>query len=531
MKSNKAKVLHEIGGKPLVLRSVETAERLGHEKPVVVVGRDADAVRALLGERVQFVSQAQLLGTGHAVMQAEATLRGQADLVVVYYADMPLLRPATIQTLIDQQRHNPGPITLLTVIQPDPRGFGRIVRDSAGTVIDIVEERECTPDQLLIRELNPGVYCFRGEWLWDNLHNLRVRANGEYYLTDTIPLATAQGLPNLGVPHADLDELIGINTRVHLADAEAALRRRLNREWMLNGVTLQDPQTTYIEDDVMIGQDTVILPNTHLRGQTHIGAHCVIGPDTSIVDSVIGDECHVSASVIEEATLERQVRVGPFSHLRKGAYLAEGVHMGNFGEVKNSRLGPGTRMGHFSYVGDAEVGEDVNIGAGTITANFDGVKKHKTTIGDHAFIGSDTILRAPVTVGPNAKTGAGSVVTKNVPEGHIAVGVPARMRAIVPPPASPTAPAVPTAPTAPTVPTAPTAPTVPTVPTAPTAPAGGPPASPSETLSSSAALLSPERIEELRQRLRKKGDVADEMLAKMDAQGVVDLARLQGLAE
>jgi bifunctional UDP-N-acetylglucosamine pyrophosphorylase/glucosamine-1-phosphate N-acetyltransferase len=234
----------------------------------------------------------------------------------------------------------------------------------------------------------------------------------------------------IGIEGDDPDELIGINTRVHLSQAEAALHRRINQRWMLDGVTILDPATTYIHDDAIIGRDTVIQPNTHIQGKTTIGANCVIGPNSVIQDSQIGDNCAVNSSVIEEAVLEDHVHIGPFSHLRKGAHLGQGVHMGNFGEVKNSRLGPGTHMGHFSYIGDSEVGEHVNIGAGTITANFDGVNKNKTIIGDHAFIGSDTILRAPVTVEANAKTAAGSVVTRTVPEGHIAIGIPARMRKI-----------------------------------------------------------------------------------------------------
>lgn len=429
MKSDLAKVLHPVGGKPMVVRAVATAQRIVARPPVLVIGHEMAAVMAAVGGGAQYVVQAELLGTGHAVMQAESLLRGKADIVVVYYADMPLLTPETIQRLIDAQKTNAGPITLLTIVA-DPRGFGRIIRDAAGSVIAVVEERDATPEQRQSRELNVGVYALQADWLWEHLHKLTPHAKGEYYLTDLVELAAQENLPVIGIEGDDLDELIGINTRVHLSEAEAALRHRINQQWMLDGVTILDPATTYIHDDVIIGRDTVILPNTHIQGKTTIGANCVIGPNSVIRDSQIGDNCAVNSSVIEEAVLEDHVYMGPFSHLRKGAHLGQGVHMGNFGEVKNSHLGPGTHMGHFSYIGDAEVGEHVNIGAGTITANFDGVNKNKTIIGDHAFIGSDTILRAPVTVETNAKTAAGSVVTRTVPEGHIAIGIPARMRKI-----------------------------------------------------------------------------------------------------
>ncbi|MEP7288925.1 MAG: bifunctional UDP-N-acetylglucosamine diphosphorylase/glucosamine-1-phosphate N-acetyltransferase GlmU [Chloroflexota bacterium] len=435
MKSNIAKVMHPVGGKPMVIRAVETAARLSHQTPIVVVGHGAEAVQSAVGGRAQFVIQAQQQGTGHAVMQADSALRGKADYIAVFYADMPLLRSASLQRLIDAQLDNRGPITLLTIVAQDPRGFGRIVRGSDGSVISIVEEADCTPDQLLIRELNAGVYVFRADWLWDNLAHLTPKGSkNEYYLTDMIQLAASQALPIVGLESDDSDEVIGVNTLVHLSEAETALRQRVNRGWMLEGVTIIDPATTYIHEDVRIGKDSVIQPNTHLQGKTLIGSQCNIGPNSIIRESTLGSSCTVTGSVIENAILENHVEIGPFAHLRAGAYLADNVHMGNFGEVKNSRLGPGTRMGHFSYIGDANIGAEVNIGAGTVTVNFDGVNKNKTIVGDNAFIGSDTMLIAPVTVEQNARTAAGSVVTRDVPEGHIAIGVPARLRQLNPSP-------------------------------------------------------------------------------------------------
>jgi bifunctional UDP-N-acetylglucosamine pyrophosphorylase / glucosamine-1-phosphate N-acetyltransferase len=428
MKSNMPKLLHEVGGKAMIIRDIETAEKIGVSRPVVVVGHDSETLRAAVGERAQFVVQAQQRGTGHAVLQASALLKGQAEIVVVFNADLPLLRAETLLRLVERQQANQGPITLLTAVAPDPRGFGRIIRAKSGDVMGIIEEQECTPAQRLITEYNVGAYAFASSWLWDNLPGLSPKANGEYYLTDTVELAVKQGWPVLGVSTDDQDEIIGVNTRIHLSEAESALRKRIAQHWMLEGITLLDPATTYIHEDATLGTDTLIYPNTHIWGHSKIGAGCILGPNTVIRDSQIGAGCTVNSSVVEEATLENDVEIGPFAHLRAGAYLSAHVHMGNFGEIKNSRLGPGTRMGHFSYIGDAEIGEEVNIGAGTVTANFDGVRKHKTIIGAHALIGSDTMLVAPVTVGMNAQTAAGAVVTRDVPEGQIAVGVPARSR-------------------------------------------------------------------------------------------------------
>lgn len=414
----------------MVVRAVDTARDLDVRRTVVVVGRDGDAVRALLGDRAEFAEQRELLGTGHAVQQSENALRNQVDWVIVFYADMPLLRADTVRRVIEAAQANPGPMAMLTMRVADPRGFGRVVRGPDGNVIAIVEERECTPEQLTIRELNPGVYVYRAAWLWENLKAVQPKSKGEYYLTDLVEIAAAQGNSVPGVEADNSEELIGVNTRVHLAEAEAALHRRTNTHWMLEGVTLQDPATTYIAEDVALAQDVTILPNTHLEGQTVVGAHSLIGPNTVIRASRIGAHCIVNSSVVEESTVEDHVKVGPYCHLRPKAYLAEGAYLGNFAEVKNARLGKKSRMHHFSYVGDAEIGEDVNIGAGTITVNYDGRHKHKTIIGDHAFIGSDSLLIAPITVQNDARTAAGAVVTKDVPTGKIAIGVPARMRDI-----------------------------------------------------------------------------------------------------
>ncbi len=429
MKSKLPKVLHPVAGRPLVEWSVRTAEASGAIRPVVVVGHGQEQVRAQLGDRVQYAVQLELLGTGHAVMQAEALLRGESDRVVVLYADMPLLRTETVQALLD--RYDEAAIdgnlaiAMLTLERAESQGFGRIVRDEQGRVQAIVEEVDCTPAQLQIRELNPGIYCFDAAWLWDNLSQLRLSSKGEYFLTDMVALAVSQNRTVVTMP-APEEEVHGINTRLHLAQASAVMRQRILKRHMLAGVSIIDPTTTYIDDTVTIGQDSTIWPGTYLEGETSIGENCEIGPNSRVVDSVIGDGCRVTYSVIEMARMDMGSEIGPFGHLRKGAHLGEGVHMGNFGEVKNSYIGPGTKMGHFSYIGDATVGTNVNIGAGTITCNFDGVNKNRTILEDDVFLGSDTLLVAPVHLAANARTGAGSVVTRDVDANTLVYGVPAR---------------------------------------------------------------------------------------------------------
>jgi bifunctional UDP-N-acetylglucosamine pyrophosphorylase/glucosamine-1-phosphate N-acetyltransferase len=427
MKSDHPKVLHTLCGKPMLWHVLEAVKGVATEKPVVIVGHGAEQVKTFVGETADCVLQEPQLGTAHALMQAEPLLKGRSDHVIVVYADMPLLRGETLKQLVDAQQGNSGPFSLLTVMADDPRGFGRIVRGPDGKVQAIVEEAVATPAQLNIHELNAGVYCFEAEWLWKALHRIQKNPQkGEYYLTDVVELAVKDKLTVQAVTHDDLTDTIGINTRVHLAEAEAVMRGRINRAHMLNGVSMTDPNSTYIEAGVTIGPDTLLTPNTYLHGKTVIGSGNVIGPNTIIRDSKIGNGCKVLASVLEGAELEDDIDMGPFARLRKGAHLAKGVHMGNFGEVKDSYLAPGVKLGHFSYIGNATIGENTNIGAGTITCNYDGEKKNPTDIGADVFIGSDTMLVAPLKIGDGAKTGAGAVVTKDVPADTLVVGMPAR---------------------------------------------------------------------------------------------------------
>ena len=427
MRSSLPKLLHPIAGQPMLRYSLMALSAVSEGAPIVVVGHGADEVQAAAGDEAEFVLQAERLGTGHAVLQAKSAAKG-ADLIVVCNADMPLLRAESFQELVAAQKRSQAAFTMTTVDSDQPRGFGRVVRDEDnGGVLAIVEEAEASEEQKRIPELNVGAYCFDAGWLWPALERLQPsKKKGEYYLTDLVALAQKDGQRVEAVVLDDRSEAIGVNTRVHLAQAEAAMRARFNAGLMESGVSMQDPASTYIDFGVEIGQDTLILANTTIEGGTRIGANCRIGPNSIIRASQIGAGCKIEASVIEFATIEEDVDIGPFSHMRKGAHLEQGVHIGNYAEVKNSRLGPGVKMGHFSYIGDAQIGANTNIGAGTITANYDGENKNPTEIGEDVFIGSDTMLVAPLKIGKGARTGAGAVVTKDVPPNTIVVGIPAR---------------------------------------------------------------------------------------------------------
>jgi bifunctional UDP-N-acetylglucosamine pyrophosphorylase/glucosamine-1-phosphate N-acetyltransferase len=426
MKSQLPKVLHPLAGRPMVKYVLDVATQLEPTSLALVIGYGTQQLRQALGDEIVYVEQLEQLGTGHAVLQTREMLAGRAETVLVLCGDTPLITRQTLEAMLARHTENKAAITLLTFRPDDPKGYGRVLRDETGKVFSIVEQKEATPKQREIREVNSSILCFRDAWLWPHLEGLQPK-HGEYYLTDVVEVAVAEGEP-VATQAADTTEVMGLNDRVKLARAEALMRQRINEGWMLAGVTLLDPASTYIEASVEIGQDTVIYPNSHLRGATAIGRDCRIGPNTIIRDSTVGSGCIIEASVVEEATVEDDVDVGPFAHLRKGTHLAKGVHIGNFGEVKNSYLGPGTKMGHFSYLGDATLGANVNVGAGAITCNYDGERKHPTVVEDDAFIGSDTMLVAPVKVGRGAKTGAGAVVTRDVPPGQVVYGVPAKAK-------------------------------------------------------------------------------------------------------
>jgi bifunctional UDP-N-acetylglucosamine pyrophosphorylase/glucosamine-1-phosphate N-acetyltransferase len=428
MKSEKPKVLHQIVGKPMVQYAIDSANSIGSLRPIVVIGHGADQVKNTIGDRVDTVLQLPQLGTGHAMLQAHAKIDPASATVLVLYGDTPFIRAETLQRLLDAHRDAHAALSLITFTPNDPASYGRIVRDVSGRVVDIVEYKEATPEQRAIREVNSGIFCYQTQWLLEHLDKLQPRAgHGEYYLTDLVSSAARENARTATCSCAEA-EVLGINDRAQLAAAERLMRDQINRRHMLNGVTLIDPANTYIEASVTIGPDSIIYPGSHLKGKITIGRECVIGPNTIIEDSQIGNRVEIVASMIEGATIEDGVDIGPFSHMRKGAQLGPGVHIGNFAEVKDSTLGPGTKQGHFSYLGNATIGANVNIGAGTITCNYDGKHKHPTTIGDNTFIGSDTMLVAPVNIGHDAKTGAGSVVTDDVADGALVYGVPAKVK-------------------------------------------------------------------------------------------------------
>lgn len=428
MKSSTPKSLHRVCGIEMLLHVIDAIRDIGIGRIAVVVPRDSGPFRSALGDSVLYATQTEPLGTGHALLQARSVLN-DANNILVLYGDTPLILSTTIDRLAQRHSSTGAHATVITSHSAEPQGMGRVVRNEDGEITAIIEERDADADTLAISEVNSGFYCFRAPWVWQNLERLTPAPNGELLLTDLIRAATSNGLKVSSITSDDPVESMGVNNRIQLTQAEAVMRQRILEHWMLNGVTVPDISSVYIDRAAALGQDTTVLPNTHILGQTTVGAGCTIGPNAIIENSTIGDECEVISSVIRDSTLDSSVDVGPFSHIRGGSHIGSGVHIGTSAEVKNSRLGRGTKMGHFSYMGDATLGTDVNIGAGAITCNFDGVSKHETVIGKDAFIGSDTMLVAPVFIGEGAATGAGAVVTKDVPAGSTVMGVPARNKA------------------------------------------------------------------------------------------------------
>lgn len=439
MRSDLAKVLHEVDGRPLISHVCRTAASLAPEKIYVVIGHQGDEVRrAVLREldesEVVFVEQRAQLGTGDAVNSARDFLGDRDSTLVILSGDVPLIRPETLGGMVRQHLSHRGKgaaCTILTVKLKDPSGYGRIVRGEGGLFDSIVEQKDATDEQREIREINAGIYCFDTKLLFSALEGVKNdNAQGEYYLTDVPTMLRHAGEPVAIYQHGDTQEIEGVNNRLQLSDIERLLRRRTIGRLMLDhGVTFVDPRTAYVSEQAKIGRDTVIHPNVTIEGASQIGDGCVIRSGTRIANSKIGNGVEIlDHCVIVDSEVEGDCKVGPFAHLRGHAVMRAGAKVGNFVELKKTDLGRGSKANHLAYLGDATIGEKSNIGAGTITCNYDGVNKHPTTIGSNVKIGSDTMLVAPVKVGDGASTGAGSVVTKDIEPGDLVVGVPARKR-------------------------------------------------------------------------------------------------------
>ncbi len=430
MKSRTPKVLHALCGRPMLAYVLDAAHAVSGRRPLVVYSPATASVAERFAGEADFVEQADPLGTADAVRAAMAVVPPGIAEILVLSGDVPLVQTDLLADLIDVRRARNAAVAIVSVHANQPDGLGRVVRsEDGGQVLRIIEQNDATPEELEIEEINAGVYMFDAEWLARRIGDVeKSPVTGEFYLPELVLLAHEDRRPVVSLEVEDDGSLAGVNDRVQLASAELELRLAINERHMLAGVTIVDPARAYVDFTVELAQDVVLEPGVVLRGQTKIGEGTRIGAGSEIIDTVVGSDCVVWASVLERSVVEDEVQIGPFSHLRPGASIGRGAKLGNFAEVKASRLEAGVQQHHFSYIGDAEVGERTNVGAGSITCNYDGVRKHKTKIGKGVFLGSDTMLVAPVELGDGARTGAGSVVTRDVPAGMLAVGVPARLR-------------------------------------------------------------------------------------------------------
>lgn len=422
MKSDLYKVLHPVCGKPMVAHVIDNIEKLGAERIVSIVGHGAEKVEETLGDKSEYALQKEQLGTAHAVQQAEKILENLEGTTIVVCGDTPLIRSETMGALIAHHNESGAKATILTAIADNPTGYGRVIRGESGQVLRNVEQKDASKEEQQVVEINTGTYCFDNKVLFETLKKVtNNNAQGEYYLPDVIGILQAEGALVAAYVTDDFTETLGINDRVVLAEAERVMRHRLAEMHMRNGVTIINPDNTYISADAEIGRDTVLQPGTMIEGKTVIGDGCTIGPNSQIVDSTIGDQTTIHSSVVLQSEIGSNTAIGPFAHIRPETSLGDSVRIGNFVEVKKSTLGDGSKAAHLSYIGDANVGSGVNFGCGTIVVNYDGKKKHVTTVEDDAFIGCNSNLIAPVTVGKGAYVAAGSTISKNVPKNSLAI--------------------------------------------------------------------------------------------------------------
>lgn len=421
MKSEVPKVLHKICGVPMLGHVISQAKKAGAKRVIVVVGRGAEEVkRAFAEQEVEFVLQAEQKGTGHALMQAEDAVKSE-DTVLVLYGDMPLITAETLKSLFEFHARNQAAATVMTARVKDPSGYGRVIKEG-NRVLAIREEKDASPEERAIDEINSGIYCFNREKVFNALEQVNNdNVQGEYYLTDVVEILNRQGEKVLAFEAQDPDEVQGVNDRNQLAQAQAIMQKRIIRSLMARGVTFLNPDTCVVDEGVEIGRDTVIYPGVILEGKTRIGEGCTILGYTRIIDSVVGNRVEITMSHIRESVVEDGVKIGPFVNLRPGTHLMAGVKVGDFVEIKNSKVGENSKVPHLSYVGDADIGRNVNIGAGVIFVNYDGFKKHRTVVEDGAFIGCNSNLVAPVRIGQGSYVAAGSTVTKDVEEGALAI--------------------------------------------------------------------------------------------------------------
>lgn len=422
MRSKYPKVLHKVGGKPMLQHVIDAATVAGCDEKVVIVGHEAELVEKMVGSQGKIALQAEQLGTGHAVMQTAEALKGFTGTALILCGDTPLLEGEELKKFCEAHKASGAAATVLTAVMDDPFGYGRIVRDEKGNVQAIVEQKDATEAQKAIKEINTGIYCMECPLMFDVLATLtNDNAQGEYYLTDVLEKLNQAGQKVGGVVTEDSDMVMGINSRKQLSVAEGVMRQRILDKLMDNDVTIMDPASTFIEGSVKIGRDTIIYPYTWLEGTTEIGEDCEIGPNARFTNVKIGNDNHLQFIYGHDCEVKNHVTAGPYVHLRPDTVISDGVKIGNYVEVKNSNVGEGTKLPHLTYIGDSDIGSGVNMGCGCITVNYDGKKKHRTIIGDNAFVGCNTNLVAPVTVQANTYIGAGSTITKEVPENALGI--------------------------------------------------------------------------------------------------------------
>ena len=422
MKSNLPKVLHNLAGKPILNYVLDTVYQLEAKRKILIVGYKSDQIRELIGDKIEYVEQKEQLGTAHAVLQTKKLLSDFKGDVLILSGDVPFLRVKILKKLLKYHQANNFCCTLVSAILKNPKGYGRIIRDKKGDIKGIIEEVDLSADKKKIGEVNSGIYCFNKEKLFQTLKKITTdNKPKEYYLTDTVKLLLSEGLTIGNIIIKDYSEILGINNRLDLADASKKVYQKTLQDLMVQGVTIVDTNSTFIEQGVKIGQDSIIYPFTIIEKNTKIGKNCIIGPNSHLIDSKIGKGVKVWASTIEDSNIEEEAKIGPYAHLRPGTVVKKGAKIGNFVEVKKSTIGEGSKASHLTYLGDTIIGKRVNIGAGTITCNYDGEKKNKTIIEDGVFIGSNNTLVAPVKLGKDSYTGAGSTITEDVPAGNLAI--------------------------------------------------------------------------------------------------------------